>query len=149
MAWDSFVTVLDKIVDALKTDVNLTAFCKTLGKEQTVRKGLKKREEILLTELPIIMLTVPQQTSEQAASGVLGKTYTLRLYCGFDESDRVKAVENLIKFEEFVEQALLNSATLNSAVALLVPGNSANDEGFFHPAYFLAKDFTVTVERLI
>lgn len=149
MAWDSFVTVLDKIVDVLKTDANLTAFCKTLGKAQTVRKGLKKREEILINELPIIMLTAPQQTSEQAASGVLYKNYTLRLYCGFDEPDRVKAVDNLIKFEEFVEQALLNSTSLDSMVALLVLGNSANDEGFYHPAYFFAKDFTVTAERLI
>lgn len=149
MPWSSFLNVLDQLIKALEGDTSLVAFCKdTLGRSLTVRKALTRREEVLLTALPIVMITVPSQSSEYVAiGGRIERSYTVRLYCGFQEKDRVKAVENLIRFEEYIEQAILNNQTLEDMVDNITIGDSGNDEGGYHPVYFLVKNFTIEIEQ--
>jgi len=150
MAWDSFTEVTDAIASALKDDAGLTELCTARWRRaQTVRKSLKLREEVSLTELPIIMITVPAMEVTRYPGGDFDRQYTIRLYCGFQQKAREKAVDELIEYEEKIEQALLNSAALKALVTDLITASSANDEGFNHPAYFLVKEFQVVVERQI
>lgn len=148
MSWPSFTIVTDAIKVALQNDADLKAFCLTeWQRAQKVEKAFKKREEILQTDLPVILFTVPAQKTGYAAGRLLHRKYVIRCYAGFQQHDRVKAHDEIIRFEEFIEQALLKDATLNDLGILITPGDSANDEGFYHPTYFLAKDFEVLVER--
>lgn len=149
MGWDSFTEVLDQIIKTLKDDAALTAFCKdTLGSSLTVNKALRQRVEVSLADLPISMITVPSQTSEYVAvGGRLERSYTIQLYCGFHEVDRVKAIDNIIRFEEYIEQAILNNQVLENMVDNITIGDSVNDEGVYHPVYFLIKNFTIEVEH--
>lgn len=148
MAWGSFTDITDLVVAALAGYADLKTFCiSNWKKPPAVRKFYKKREEVSLTELPLVMVTVPSQRSTPAAARLLYREYTLRLYCGFQEDDRGKAQDLIIKFEEFIEQALLIDAVLNAQNIEIEVGDSANDEGQLHPVYFIVKEFTILIER--
>lgn len=147
MAWDSFTDMVGAILTALRGDAGITDFCRrNYQKPLTVRKGARKREEITLTELPLVMLTIPYQQSVYEGAQMIGRTYTLRAYCGFQQGDRERAVDELLKFEELLAEALL-SVDMNDDAILVTPGDSAYDEGFSHPYYFFLKEFRVMVER--
>lgn len=148
MAWNSFTDVVDLIVSALKNNADLASFCTTNFKEALiVRKGIKRREEIGVHELPIVMVTVSGQQTSYGAGRLLYREYTVRFFCGFRQEDRTKAPDQVLKFEELIEQAVLTDAALNGDASSSTPGDSAYDEGFFHPVYFQVKEFKVMVER--
>lgn len=148
MAWNSFADVVDLIISALKNNADLASFCSTnFRKTLTVRKGVKRREEVREDELPMLMVTVAGQQPSYGAGRLLYREYTVRLFCGFKQDDRAKAPDQVLKFEEFIEQAVLTDDTLNGDASSSTPGDSAYDEGFFHPVYFQVKEFKVLVER--
>ncbi len=147
MAWDSFTEITAIIIGALQGDAELKDFCRSnYQKPLTVRKGVKRREEIALTELPLVMVTTPFQQSVYEGAQMIGRTYTLRAYCGFQQGDRERAIDELLRFEELLAQSLLSVDMSNDAI-LVTPGDSAYDEGFSHPYYFFLKEFRVMVER--
>lgn len=148
MGWSSFTAITDLIKSALENSAALSSFCiVNFDRAQAVRKAFQKREEIPLTDLPLIIITSPSLRNEYGAGRLLYRTHGVRLYAGFQQEDRAQAQDNIIKFEENIEQALLNDAGLNAQNIEIYVGDSANDEGFFHPVYFLAKDFKVLVAR--
>ncbi|MFQ5737138.1 MAG: hypothetical protein ACE5GY_09820 [Thermodesulfobacteriota bacterium] len=150
MAWNSFKGIAALIPAALSGSSALNAFCASnYGKGLTVRMGLKRREEIVITELPVMMVTIPEQKTAYGVGGLVERVYTVRLYCGFQQDDRVKAQDNLIDIEELMEQALLNDAALGAADIIVEPGSSVNDEGSLHPVYFLLKDLLINTEQRI
>lgn len=148
MAWNSFADVVDLIISALKNNADLASFCSTnFKKTLTVRKGVKRREEVREDELPMLMVTVAGQQPSYGAGRLLLREYTVRFFCGFKQDDRTKAPDQVLKFEELIEQAVLTDDTLNGDASSSTPGDSAYDEGFFHPVYFQVKEFKVLVER--
>lgn len=148
MAWNSFADIVDLIISALKNNADLGAFCTAnFKKTLAVRKGIKRREEIREDELPIVMVTVAGQNSTYAAGRLLYREYTVRFFCGFRQEDRTKATDQILKFEELIEQAVLTDEALNGDASSSTPGDSAYDEGFYHPVYFHVKEFKVLVER--
>lgn len=148
MAWNSFADVVDLIVAALKANAELSAFCTAnFRKALTVRKGIKRREEVREDELPIVMVTVAGQQTSYGAGRLLFREYAVRFFCGFKQDDRAKAPDQVLKFEELIEQSVLTDTALNGDASSSTPGDSVYDEGFFHPVYFQVKEFKVLVER--
>jgi hypothetical protein len=150
MVWDSFTETTDKFIAALEDNADLGTFCITkYGKALSVKKMYKATTDVLSAELPLIMLTSPTQANEYVAARLLHRTHTVRLYCGLEQSDREKAQDELVDFEEYVEQAVLNDVNLNGPGVDIKFGSSTNDEGTAHPVYFITKDFLVLIERSI
>ncbi len=150
MAWSSFVDIVNRIIQTLENDTDLQNFSQTTwGKPLGVRKAVKRREELTHEDLPIVMITAPSQESEYSTGRVLYRTYTLHFYCGFLQNDRTLAQDEIVKFEEQIEQALLKDTELGGLGVVITPGDSVNDEGFFRPVYFMVKQIKVFVERSI
>ena len=148
MGWNSFADVFDLIVAALRNNADLAAFCSAdFKKTLTVRKGVKRREEIREDELPIVMVSVAGQQSSYGAGRLLYREYAVRFFCGLKQDDRPKAPDQVLRFEELIEQAVLTDTALNGDASSSTPGDSAYDEGFYHPVYFMVKEFRVLVER--
>jgi hypothetical protein len=120
----------------------LRTFCTTnFNKELTVKKVFKHRTEIQLNEFPLVLITRPQRQYEFAGE-VARKKNIVYLYAGFRQEDREKALENSIEFEDLLEEAVNTRATGDVPMAVSAT-DSANDEGMFHPVYFLVKHVVI------
>ena len=146
----SFKEVIDHIVDLLKTDSVLEAYCRSSwGKSITVRKVLKKRTEISLKGMPLIQVIRPRIDSVQENNVAYEREHTVSLYCLFHEDDVEKAFDQLIEFEEAIDHALLQGdRTFGELIDHIDPGPSANDEGRFHPVYCIVKDYRIKREEI-
>lgn len=143
----SFTTVIDNIVTTLQNDSALSAFCVAKwGKALTVKKVYKKRVEINLNELPIILVTRPS-VEKEFLIGARDADHIVRLYAGFHQTDREKAQEEVIEFEEKIDDALLVDHTRGGTATNTNPKSSVNDEGENHPAYFMAMDVAIKHRR--
>lgn len=126
----------------LKDHAGLNNFCMSnFKKALTVKKIFKHRTEIQLHEFPLVMITRPQRQYEFAGE-VARKKNVVYLYAGFRQEDRDKALENSIEFEDLLEEAVNTRATGDVPMAILAT-DSANDEGMFHPVYFLVKHVVI------
>lgn len=147
----SFNTILDEIATQIAADTDLSDYCAaTWGKALNIKRFFKQRTEIQLADLPIMMITRPEVEPEDIAVEVRRYKHRLRLYCGFNEQDRLFAQEELIAFEEVIEDAFMTMErgdTLGSRTVLVEPGIAVNDEGYFHPVYFFVKDVVITATR--
>jgi hypothetical protein len=149
VAWISFNTDIEGIIKALAADADLKAYCLLkFQKEMDFRRVYKKRTEIHLSELPICMITRPSQETTRLTGGLANRDHNLRFYVGFKIDDKVEAQQILIELEERIEQAMFAYDDSSAADEILViPGDSANDEGHHHPVYFLVKDNEIITER--
>lgn len=141
---------MDKIVATLIADTELNAYATAnLGRAFTaanVRKVFKARPDILVGDLPLIMITRPGNTGQ--ADSQFGGTYehTVRVYCGFLVNDRYKAQDILIDLEEAIENAFMVDSSLGGLVDFVSPAASENDEGYNHPQYWIVKEFKILKE---
>jgi len=150
MVWSSFTDIVDAVATLLADDAGLAVLtADKWNSALTVTKAFKLRQEVKVTDMPLVMITVPGQTTEYGTARTLYRTYRLRLYCGFQQTDRVAAQEEAIKFEEAIEQAFFSSTALDGLGAIVKPGDSASDEGFYHPVYFFVKEIHILVERTV
>lgn len=118
----------------------LRNFCiANFGKAAVVRQVFRHKAEIGLEEYPLILITRPRKNTTFAGS-VPHQSHTVHLYCGFryDGEDREKPMEWTIDLEELVEAAALTRAAGDVPMAI-ESGDSDNDEGMFHPIYFMVK----------
>ncbi len=147
----SFNTALDEIKAALGADAALNAFCTAKwGSGITVKRVFRQRIEIPISSLPIILMTRPEATPGSYMNGEREYRHIVRLYAGFHQSDAEKAQEELVEFEELIEDALLSFRESNrfpEGVEDILPGESVNDEGRKPPVYFLVKDIEVEARR--
>ncbi len=150
MALSSFTDVTELIKKALEGSSALETFCAVnLGGDLTVKKEYKKSTDVGLTELPIIMITAPQHDREIFTGGLIGRTSTVLLYCGFHQKDRSLGQDQFVLFEEEVIKALFADQGMKVEELNIIPGGSANDEGYFHPIYFFAIELTMFIEEVI
>lgn len=145
-----FTSVMDQIISTITSDVELNAYATTnLGRAFTsanVKKVFKARPDILVGELPLIMITRPGTSGDADSDRAGTYTHTVRVYCGFLANDRYKAQDILINLEELIENAMMLDSTLGGLVDFVSPSGSENDEGYNHPQYWIVKEFKILKE---
>lgn len=143
----SFVLPYNNIVTTLQNNSALSTFCNDKwGKALTVKKVYKKRIEINLDELPIILVTRPS-VEKEFLIGARDADHIVRLYCGFNQADREKAQEEIVEFEEKIDDALMVDHTRDGTATNTNPKSSVNDEGENHPSYFILMDVAIKHRR--
>lgn len=143
--------ILDQVRGELE-DALETFSTTTWGKAVAVRRVFKHRVEVALTDLPIIMITVPSVEGGTWRPAERDYRPTMRLYCGFHQTDPEAAQSQLILFDEAIEDTLLSLKEANNLPAGtedIDPKNSVTDEGYFHPVYFFVKDVEIDVVRTL
>lgn len=143
----SFTTVINNIVTTLQNDAALTLFCKTKwSRTLSIKKSYKKREEISIQDLPKILITRPN-LEKSFLIGARDGTHTVRLYVGFFQNDKRRALEELIELEEKIDDALTTPEPAALGAISINPKASVNDEGEWHPAYFMVMDIEILHRR--
>jgi hypothetical protein len=149
----SFTDVIDDLKTKLETNAALMAFCmEQWGNSLTVRKVYKKRIAVSLDELPLIMITAPRVDPREWTIGEIEREHRVRLYCGFHQEDLSLAQDQLVEFEELIEDVVLEykqsgGGDLPAGILDIDPGPAENDEGSYHPVYFLVKDVQILAIR--
>lgn len=149
----TFNDTLDSLKETFEASVPLDVFSKTRwGQSLTVKRVFRNRTEIAGSELPIILITAPQKIPGRFMNDLMESQHGVLLYCGFHQPDREKAQEELVQFEEIVEDTILTyrkTKRFPTGVEDIRPGEAANDEGRRPPIYFFVKhveiDFTRTI----
>ena len=146
----SAVDIINNLKTTLENNAALASFCNTKwSKTLTVKKVLKKRTEITLDEFPIILITRPSVGKKSPCLGTkLRRTeQTIHLYCGFMQDDQTKSLDEIIEFEELLDDVLMLDPKRGGAATSSKIENSVNDEGIFHPVYFFVMDVVIEFQR--
>ena len=145
---NTFTNIIDNLKTTLTNDVALNAYATAKwGKVVTARTEYRHRPEIQNSELPIILITRPAVKKEFLIN-VRETLSTVRLYCGFYETDKDKAQEEIVQFEELIDDAILVDWTRGGYAIMTNPVASENDEGIYHPSYFIVMDIEIRFRRL-
>jgi hypothetical protein len=146
----SFNTALDRLVVLIETDAPLQNFAMAKWQKRfTVKRKFLKRGPIHNTELPLIMITRPDVEKEFLIGGGRQKKNTVRLYVQFLQDDPEKAQSEVVSVEELLDTCLgetnyrIKDANGIPLVKRVSPGDSANDEGLFHPAYLMVMEIEI------
>jgi hypothetical protein len=146
-----FNDTLNDLKTTLEGNAALLSFCNSrFTKNHTVKRVFKKRTEIALDELPIILITRPTVKPGEWRPSERDYTHTVPLYCGFQCDDRELGQELLIEFEEILDAAVLvykEPNRLPQGITDIDPRDTINDEGYFHPVYFFVKDVEISETR--
>lgn len=140
----SFIPALEKLRSLMETDASLVSYCTTtLGKVITGHRRFKLRTEVGMDELPVALITKPSsdKTSDSCIAGT--SIDLVRMYIGFFCDDLDQAQDILVMLEQLIDSAIMMDPTLTGLVEYTYPGSSANDEGMFHPVYFMVKEFHI------
>ena len=147
-AMTSFTLTTDNIRTTLEGDSALDSFCLSKwGKSLTVRKEFRNRAEVPTSDLPLIMITRPGTGRTDIIQGREWE-HAVRLYCGFHQPDRTKAQDELVAFEELIEDALIADTMRGGTAIDTDPESTANDEGLYHPVYFMVMELKIIAERM-
>lgn len=140
----SFILKLNALKIRLENNQALQDYtAANFGKQFIVKRTYKRRVEIHTNDLPIILITRPS-VNRINANNLITKEHSVRLYVGFMQDDPEKAQDNLIELDELIDDAAIGRTSLAGDVSMPVyPQDSDNDEGVFHPTYFLVKHLTV------
>jgi hypothetical protein len=140
----SFVPKLNALKIRLEGNAALQAYAAdTFGKQFMVKRVFKRRVEVHTNDLPLVLMTRPS-VSRTISNGVITKEHVVRLYIGFTQNDLEKAQDNLIELDELIDTAVMEKTALTGDLPMPVsPQGSDNDEGVYHPTYFLVKDLMV------
>lgn len=139
----SFAATLQALQAALAGSSDLQAYCQAKwGKDLTAKIVYKERLAIHMAELPLIMITRPS-ISRSSSTGARDGHHAVRLYSGFFQDDRDLGALELITFEEAIDAALYADQQLGGTAMGIEFGDSVNDQGAFHPSYFLTKEITI------
>lgn len=147
----SFTEVIDNIKTTLEGNTALTTFCTTKwGKVATVLKSYRYRTEIHIDELPVILITRPSLDKTQVALGskMRNGDNLVRLYIGFKQDDRTKALDEMIGLEEKIDDALMVDPFRGGKAESTLPTQSANDEGPVNSIYFTVMEINIKHRRI-
>lgn len=145
---DSFITAIDNLASTLQNDAALTSFCKTKwGRSLTVKKIFKKRAELSIQNLPKILITRPTVEKSYLINTARESKNTVRLYCIFYQSDPRRALNELIEFEEKIDDAITTPEPGTLGAISINSKASVNDEGEWHPVYAIVMDVEIKHRR--
>lgn len=143
----SVFDALKALKNTLETDPALSSFAMhDFYRELSVRLAYRNRDELNVGDLPVIIITRPRVT-KQFRTGVVDGDHTVMMYMVFTQEDREKATEELITFEELVDDAIRSNNTLNGTAINVTPVESVNDEGKNHPIYCIVTELTIQHRR--
>lgn len=145
----SFSDDISAMLSIISQDPDLTALLATItSRPLTAKKVFKNRTEIPTKDYPLLMATRPtvKTAVQDDYSGV--KTHQVRFFFGFYTDNRDAVQDWLVQFEELMEAAIMADTTLGGRVENVAPGECSNDQGKFHPVYFMVKDFYVSKEAI-
>lgn len=144
----SFIEILQALGGQIVGDAALQAYCQAKwGKPLASRISFKRRTEIHVSELPLLLITRPRVTKRRDAPGGPIATGGVRLYLGFYQPGPDKMVGEQIGIEEMVEDAILRDTTLGDLANETEIKDSANDEGGKHPSCFTVMELEITYQR--
>lgn len=147
----SFIDVINKLKagnNSLPENTALQNFCVSKWKnELTVIDVFKSRAEINMKELPIIMITRPSVKKSFQTNITRDTNNIVRLYCLFYQTDKTKALAELIEFEELIDDALTTPEPETLGALNINPLESVNDEGIYHPNYAILMDVEIKHRR--
>ena len=146
----SFKDVINFIITNRLNDPALAAYCLSAWKKAlTVKKTLRKRVEVNISEMPLIQITRPEINSDQENNVAYEREHIISLYCLFHQPKIDLAFDQVIEFEETIDHAILGpDRTFGELIDHIDPGPSANDEGRFHPVYCIVKQYRVKREEV-
>lgn len=134
----SFIASINALKVRIENNQPLQDFFQTnFNKSLTVKKVYKNRIEVNLDQLPFQMITRPL-VERTFAGNDSKKVHSVLLYTLFllPDDDIEKALEHFIDIDELLEEAISVKTSLQGDKAIaVIPGNSENDEGKFHPVY--------------
>lgn len=143
----SFNDAIAQLVIMLETNPGLVDFAQqSWNKTMTVKPVFKNREEVSLSDLPIVMITRPRLDPSFEENTVYGG-HAVSLYYGFQQNNKELSQAQIITFEERITDALLSDPYLKDTALDVVPGLSVNDEGKFHPVYFGVMAVSISHKR--
>lgn len=143
----SFYAALQELKAVL--EAGLQTFCsQRWSKLPTVTISYKKRAEITLDEFPLLLITRPHKENQDGVTGFYQSEQTVLVYAGFCEHDREKAAQAVIELEEEIETIIRGNLSLNNTVLDIELTSTANDEGNFHPVYFIAVELKAKFRTL-
>lgn len=126
-------------------DTGLQNFCSARwSKLPSIKIAFKKRQEVNLADLPCGFITRPQVDVQDDDIGTAQGKHTVLFYFGLIEDDREKAAQYVIEATEEIRSIVRGNRTLDGAVVSLDLNNLANDEGHFHPVYFISAEMSIT-----
>ncbi len=112
-------------------------------KQLKVVNVFKTKKQITLDELPIVMITRPR-VSREPFGNASKKEHSVYLYLGFQQTDIEKALDNSIEIEDLLEAAISSKTSIQGDAGMYVsPADSSNDEGMFHPTYFMLMEVII------
>jgi len=145
----SFKDVVNNLVTTLQNDSDMSTFCKAKwNKNLSVKKVFKERNEINYNDLPIILITRPSIEKSFRIGGDRENKNIVRLYCGFLQNDKRQALDEFIEFEEIIDDVLLKDSMRGNYALDTDPVSSINDEGKYHPIYFMVMDVEILQYRI-
>lgn len=125
--------IIENIVFTLADDAALQAFAlEKWGQPLTIIKGHRRKREISLDSLPLVMVTRPQGSENVNGLGASA----LRLFYGFMHDDHALAVDQSIEFVDLIRAALRKDKRRGGQSQTTVFGPQVIDEGYGHPEYF-------------
>ena len=138
---------LKALRDAITGSVPLSDFVsENFSRSLTIRFAYRFRDELNVGDLPALIITRPR-VSKRFATGVRDGSHTVMLYLVFHQDDREKGAEQLITFEELLDDAIVDDVTLGGAVISAVPKETVNDEGKHHPVYCIVTEIELQHRR--
>lgn len=140
----AFINKFNAVQVRIENNKPLQDFCKeNFGKALKVITAFKHRKEIPLSDLPIILITRPYIRRE-IAGNVSKKEQNISIYAGFKMEDQARAIGLSIELEEMIEAAIsVRSTHADDVPMVIMPADSATDEGKFHPVYFFGMDIVI------
>lgn len=140
-----FSAVTDNIKSTLDTDTTLKAWITSTfpGKTLKVIKAFHNRQEINVSDLPVVMITRPSRKGVDGPIGGLRRESSVLLYLGFYKESKDGAQDIQVAFEEQVEAALYKDRRRGGTAERTDYEESENDNGAYHPHYFTVMQFKI------
>jgi hypothetical protein len=145
---NSFTEILKKMEDVLPADPDVASFCnEKYGKGLTVRRTVRRVDELPPEDFPLVMLSRPRQKMDNKP-GMMGRVaHQVLLYIVLHQDEMDLALDEVIQIEELIDQALLRNNTLGGlAVDIDTSDGSENSEHAWHPDYAIVKGIKVVQE---
>lgn len=146
----SLKAVTDNIRITLQNDADLAAWIAATfpGKTLKVIKAYKRRQEINVADLPLVMITAPKRRRTDGPIGQRRYISDVLIYFGFHfDGNRELAPDLVDQGESLIEDALLKDSRRGGTAVDTEYEDSANDEGANHPTYFSVLQFSITTQR--
>ena len=143
-----FIDNINAFKVRLEKNAALNAFAaETFGKAFTVQKEFRNRVEINMNELPVHLITRPILRRDEANQSAR-KEHTVQIYSGFYMLDKSLALAAFIELDELIENAVVAYTGLSGDKPMAVRVvDSINDEGTYHPSYFMTMQLLVKTKE--